>query len=601
MASGANRPIMNNKQVADLFRSIGQLLQILDESRFVVMAYQNAARTVDGLEKDINDVAAEGALEDLPRVGKAIAEKIATLLDTGSLPYYDELASQVPEGVVAMMQVPDVGPKTVRRLWKELDIASVEAMQSAAEQGKLRGLKGFGAKTEERILKGIKLLESRSDDRTPIGASLPVAQGLAQSLREHADGLVQKIEVAGSLRRWRETTGEIRLIGVSHVPQRALQHFRSLPQAVEVLESDDRHSRVLLSNGMQATLSLVEAENWGAALCHATGNREHLAEIREYAQAAGLGLDENGLMPQIGPSATEGAGRDTVISEEAFYELIGLQWTPPELREGGNEVDAARRRELPQLIEPGQILGEVHGHTTWSDGKASVAEMAEAARRRGYRYWAVTDHSIGLGVTGGVDGEALIAQRREIDAVNDRYAAEGVDFRLIQGTEVEVLGDGELGLPDETLATLDIVVASIHIGLRQDRERITERCLRTIHNPHVDVIGHPTGRLLGQRSPSEIDMERVMLACAETGTAVEINANPARLDLSAEHARQAAELGCKIVINTDAHSTGQFDLMPYGIHTARRAWLRHTDVMNTLPLEDLLGLLKRNRSGRCTK
>ena len=601
MASGVNRPTMSNKEVADLFRSIGQLLQILDESRFVVMAYQNAARTVDGLETDINEVAAAGALEDLPRVGKAIAEKIATLLETGSLPYYDELASQVPEGVVAMMQVPDVGPKTVRRLWKELDIASVEAMQSAAEQGRLRGLKGFGAKTEERILKGIKLLASRSDDRTPIGTSLPAAQGLAQSLREQADGAVQKVEVAGSLRRWRETTGEIRLIGVSHAPQKALQQFRSLPQATEVLESGERHARVLLSNGMHATLSLVEAENWGAALCHATGNREHVAELREYARSAGLHLDENGLTPQNGFAASEGAGRDAAASEEAFYELIGLQWTPPELREGGEEVDTARRRELPRLIERGQILGEVHGHTTWSDGKASVAEMAEAARSRGYRYWAVTDHSIGLGVTGGVDGEALIAQRREIDVVNEQYAADGVDFRLMQGTEVEVLGDGELGLPDDILASLDIVVASIHIGLRQDRERITERCLKAIHNPHVDVIGHPTGRLLGQRSPSEIDIERVMRACAETGTAVEINANPARLDLSSELARQAAELGCKIVINSDAHSTGQLDLMPYGIHTARRAWLRRTDVLNTRPLDDLLGLLKRNRSGRCTK
>ena len=601
MASDANRPTMSNKEVADLFRSIGQLLQILDESRFVVMAYQNAARTVDGLETDINEVAAAGALEDLPRVGKAIAEKIATLLETGSLPYYDELASQVPEGVVAMMQVPDVGPKTVRRLWKELDIASVEAMQSAAEQGRLRGLKGFGAKTEERILKGIKLLASRSDDRTPIGASLPAAQGLAQSLREQADGLVQKIEVAGSLRRWRETTGEIRLIGVSHAPQEALQQFGGLPQATEVLESGERHARVLLSNGMQATLSLVEAENWGAALCHATGNREHVAEVRECARSAGLHLDENGLIPQSSFAAGDGAGSEALASEEAFYELIGLQWTPPELREGGEEVDAARRRELPRLIERGQILGEVHGHTTWSDGKASVAEMAEAARSRGYRYWAVTDHSIGLGVTMGVDGEALIAQRREIDVVNVQYAAEGVDFRLIQGTEVEVLGDGELGLPDEILASLDIVVASIHIGLRQDRERITERCLKSIHNPHVDVIGHPTGRLLGQRSPSEIDIERVMRACAETGTAIEINANPARLDLSAENARRAAELGCMIVINSDAHSTGQLDLLPYGIHTARRAWLRQADVMNTRPLDDLLGLLKRNRSGRYTK
>ncbi len=591
---------MDNKQVADLFRSIGELLQLLDESRFVVMAYQNAARTIDGLEQDINQVAAEGALEDLPRVGKAIAEKIATFLETGSLPFYDELAAQVPEGVVAMMQVPDVGPKTVRRLWKELEIASVEALQEAAEQQRLRGLKGFGAKTEERILKSIKLLERRSDDRTPIGTSLPLAQSLAQGLRESA-AVVQKVEIAGSLRRWRETTGEIRLLAVSDEPAEAMRLFESLPQVAELLESGERRSSVSLSNGMQATLRLVEAKDWGAGLCFATGSREHLAEVAEYAQKAGWRLEADGLKPEGGSGALTGPGTGAIDSEEAFYESVGLPWMPPELREGDSEVAAALRGELPRLIETRHILGELHGHSTWSDGKASVAEMAEAARRKGSRYWAVTDHSIGLGVTGGVDGEALVAQRREIDAVNARYAAEGVDFRLIQGTEVEVLGDGALGLPDDVLGTLDIVVASIHIGLRQERERITERCLNAIHNPHVDVIGHPTGRLLGRRPPSEIDMEVVMRACAETGTAIEINANPARLDMSAEHARRAAAHGCKIVINTDAHSVSQLDLMPYGIHTARRAWLGPADVMNSRPLDDLLGLLKRNRSGRCTK
>ena len=599
LANGANRAQLNNKQVADLFRSIGELLQILDESRFVVMAYQNAARTIDGLEQDINGIAAEGALEDLPRVGKAIAEKIATFLETGSLPFYDELAAQVPEGVVAMMQVPDVGPKTVRRLWKELDIASVEALQEAAEQGRLRGLKGFGAKTEERILKSIKLLERRSDDRTPIGTSLPLAQSLAQGLRDNA-ATVHKVEIAGSLRRWRETTGEIRLLAVSDEPAEALRLFESLPEVTEALESGARHTRVSLSNGMQATLRLVETKDWGAALCFATGSRVHLAAVAEHAQKAGRCLDPSGLTPDSGSDVTNGTGKGVFDSEEAFYKSVGLPWVPPEIREGDSEISDALRGELPQLIETRHILGEVHGHSTWSDGKASVAEMAEAARRKGYRYWAVTDHSIGLGVTGGVDGEALVAQRREIDAVNERYEAEGVDFRLIQGAEVEVLGDGTLGLPDDVLATLDIVVASIHIGLRQDRERITARCLSAIHNPYVDVIGHPTGRLLGRRPPSEIDMEVVMRACGETGTAIEINANPARLDLSADHARQACELGCMIVINTDAHSVGQLDLMPYGAHTARRAWLGPEDVMNSRPLDDLLGMLKRYSSGRCT-
>lgn len=611
MVNGPNRPPLNNQQVADTFRSIADLLQILGESRFVVIAYQNAARTIDGLEQDINQVAADGGLEDLPRIGKAIAQKIATLLETGSLPYHDELAAQVPAGVVAMMQAPDVGPKTVQRLWKELDITSVEEMQAAARQGRIRGLKGFGAKTEERILKSVELLERRSDERTPIGRSRPLAESLAQAMKaEMAAGTPQRVEIVGSLRRWRESTDEIRLLAVSAAPQRAKDLFESLPQTTGVLESGAMQTRVALSNGMRATLRLVEAEHWGAALCRATGSQAHLAALEEQALKNGWRLDEYGATRQSGsangrggaPAQPDNEGEQRFFeSEEDLYAFIGLQWTPPELREGGGEVAAALRRELPQLIAAEEILGELHGHTTWSDGKASVAEMAEAARNKGYRYWAVTDHSVGLGVTQGVDADALLAQRREIDAVNDRYAAEGVDFRLIQGTEVELLGDGSLGLPDETLAALDIVVASIHSGLRQDKERITERCLKAVHNPYVDLLGHPTGRLLGRRPPSEIDLERVMRACAATGTAIEINANPARLDLSADHARQAADLGCKIVINTDAHSVGQLDLMPYGIHTARRGWLRAQDVLNARPLDELLGLLKRNRSGRRLK
>ncbi len=608
---GPKRTPLNNKQVADLFRSIGDLLQILGESRFVVIAYQNAARTIDGLEVDINAVAAEGGLEDLPKIGKAIAEKIGTLLETGALPYYDELAAQVPAGVVAMMQVPDVGPKTVQRLWKELDITSVAAMQAAAQEGKLRGLKGFGAKTEERILKSIELLKRRSDDRTPIGASRPLAESLAQALEaEIPSGTLQRVEIVGSLRRWRETTGEIRLLAASNAPQRAIELFESLPQAVAVLESGAMQTSVSLTNGMRATLRVVEADHWGAALCHATGSQAHFAALGELALSKGWRLDESGLTAQSRSAGTNGETPDQsgskdqqqfFRSEEALYQFIGLQWTPPEMREGDGEVAAAQSQGLPQLIAANEILGELHGHTTWSDGKASVAEMAEAARSKGYRYWAVTDHSVGLGVTQGVDPEALLAQRRELDAANERYADEGIDFRLIQGTEVEILGDGELGLPDDVLATLDIVVASIHIGLRQERERITERCLQAIHNPHVDILGHPTGRLLGRRSPSEIDLERIMRVCAATGTAIEINANPARLDLCAEHAGQAVKLGCKIVINSDAHSVGQLDLMPYGVHTARRGWLRADDVLNTRRLDELLGLLKRNRPGRCIK
>ena len=611
MVESTKRPQMGNEQVAELFRSTSDLLQILGESRFVVLAYQNAARTIEGLEEDINAVASAGALQDLPKVGKAIAEKIDTLLETGSLPYYDEIAAQVPEGVVAMMQVPDVGPKTVQRLWRELDVTSVEALEKAAQEGKLRGLKGFGAKTEERILKSIELLSRSSDDRTPIGRSRPLALKLVQELREFSEaGRFERVAIVGSLRRWRETTGEIRLLAVSSAPEQALDQFRSLPRVAEIVENGAGAATVSLVDGLQATLRLVDGDHWGAALCHATGNQAHIAALSEHALERGWRLDESGLTALPGtrksgnglPKKPGLNGENRYFdSEESLYEFIGLQWVPPELREDARVVDAALRHEIPRLISAGEILGELHGHTTWSDGKSSVAEMAEAARSKGYSFWAVTDHSIGLGVTRGVDAEALLNQRREIDATNEHYAAMGIDFRLIQGTEVEVLGDGELGLPDDVLASLDVVVASIHSGLRQDRQRITERCLKAIHNPYVDILGHPTGRILGRRPPSDIDLEQVMRACADTGTAIEINANPERLDLSAEHARQAVDLGCTIVINSDAHSVSQLDLMPYGIHTARRAWLGSEDVLNAKPLDDLLALLRRNRTGRCVK
>lgn len=611
MVEGTKRPRMSNKQVAGVFKATGNLLQILGESRFVVLAYTNAARTIDGLEQDINEVASAGALRDLPRVGEAIAEKVQTLLDTGSLPYHDELAKQVPEGVVAMLQVPDVGPKTVQRLWRELDITSVEALKTSAEEGRLRGLKGFGAKTEERILKSIELLSSQSDDRTPIGSSRPLAESLLTGLKAACgEGVVERVSVVGSLRRWRETTGEIRLLAVSSLAEQTLKAFMSLPQVAEVVQSNADAATVSLVDGPPATLKVVEKSHWGTALCRATGSPDHLAALDEKAKDMGWQLGESGLYalaenPVSGNgsiSRSEAGGEQRFFdSEESLYEFMALQWVPPELREGRGEMEAASDRTLPKLVSHGEIQGEVHGHTTWSDGKSSVAEMAEAARSRGYRYWAVTDHSVGLGVTRGVDAEALLEQRREVDEVNDSYAARGIDFRLIQGTEVEVLGDGELGLPDAVLAVLDVVVASIHSGLRQDRQRITERCLKAIHNPFVDILGHPTGRLLGRRSPSEIDLEKILSACADTGTAVEINANPERLDLSAEHARLASGLGCSVVINSDAHSIGQLDLLRYGVHTARRAWLRTEDILNARPLGELLALLKRNRSGRSLK
>ena len=584
---------LNNQQVADIFNRIGDLLQILGDNRFKIIAYQNAARTIENLSQDIRAVHQAGKLRELPDVGQAIAEKIAELLETGTIPYYDELAEQVPPGVVDMLSVPDVGPKTAARLWKELDIVGIDQLKAAAEEGRIRALKGFGAKSEEKILRGIDLLSKRQEGRMPIGQARPLALELIADLQERLPaGAIERIEAAGSLRRWRETIGDLDLLVVSEQPAAVMDAFRTLPQAVDVINAGDTKSTIALPSGLQVDLRVVERKHWGAALCYFTGSQRHNIDLRELAQKHGWSLNEYRLAAQGHADLPDGEER-FFDSEEELYNFLGLDWVPPEMREGQGEIAAAREHKLPNLITVDDIVGEIHGHTDWSDGQATLVEMAEAARHRGYRYWCVTDHSVGLGVTGGLDGERLHAQAKEIAALNEKYAADGVDFRLLRGIEVEILADGSLGLPDDVLAELDIVVASIHSALRQDRDTITERCLKAVRNPHVDVLGHPTGRLIGRREGSEIDMDAVLRACAEVGTVVEINAHPSRLDLSGVHARRAVELGCKLAINSDAHAADGMEILPYGIATARRGWLRPADVINTRPLDEMLAMLKK--------
>lgn len=581
-----------NQSVADLLSAMADMLQILEANRFRVLAFQKAADAVRELSQPIDKVHAEGHLLNIPGIGAGLAGLLNELLTTGSVKDFEELKTQVPLGVVEMMQVPDMGPKKARRLWQELGITSVMELRAAAEAGKLRGLKGFGEKSEQKILKGIELMAQRGSDRTPIGVARPLALALVEGLQASLPpGAIQRIEVGGSLRRWRETIGDVDLLCVSEQPAAVMAAFQTLPQVRDVTHAGATKSSVILGNGLQVDLRVVEAKHWGAALQYFTGGKEHNVEVRDLALRRGWSLNEYGLTATGTGDAPEGAER--FFAEEAeLYQFLGLDWVPPELRENRGEIAAARKHQLPKLIELGDIRGELHGHSTWSDGAASIAQMAEVARQRGYAYWNVSDHSVGLGMVGGLDGERLHQQAAEIAALNQQWAAAGDPFRLLRGIEVEILADGSLGLPDEVLAELDVVVASIHSGLRQEREIITARCLKAIHNPHVDILGHPTGRMIGSRPPSEIDMERILQACAETGAVVEINAHPSRLDVSDVYARRALELGCKIAINSDAHELAGMELMEYGIATARRAWLTAADVVNTRPLDEMLALLK---------
>lgn len=592
MSDATDTKRYTNKEVADLFALVADILQILDANRFRVIAFQNAAEAIKNYSQDVSNAYAEGRLQEIPGIGKGLAGALSELLREGVVAEFEALKAEVPPGVVAMLQVPDMGPKKVRRLWQELSITSVEELKAAAEAGKLRVLKGFGAKSEEKILKGIELLSKRSDARTPIGEARPLALGLIAGLQAALPpNTIERIEVAGSLRRWKETIGDVDILCVSNDPAAVMAAFQSLPQVHDVTHAGETKSSVILANGLQVDLRVVEADCWGAALQYFTGSKEHNVPIRDLALRRGWSLNEYGVTAT--GNGDEPAGKECFFAEEAdLYAFLGLAWMPPELRENRGELQAARTHTLPKLVELRDIRGELHGHSTWSDGTASIEAMAEVARARGYQYWAVCDHSVGLGMVGGLDGERLRQQAAEIARLNQHYADHGLDFRLLRGTEVEILADGSLGLPDEVLAELDIVVASIHSGLRQERATITERCLKAIRNPHVDILGHPTGRIIGSRAPSEIDMEAVLQACLETGTVPEINAHPSRLDMSDVYTRRAIELGCKIAINSDAHELIGMEVMPYGVGTARRAWVTADQVINTRPLSELWGLLK---------
>jgi DNA polymerase (family 10) len=419
-----------------------------------------------------------------------------------------------------------------------------------------------------------------------------LALGLVAGLRQKvAEGAIARLEIGGSLRRWKETIGDVDILVVSDTPEPVMDAFVTLPQVSNIVGRGDTKCSVILGSGLRVDLRVVEAQHWGAALQYFTGNKEHNVAVRDIALKLGWSLNEYGLTATGKGKAKE--GEEMFFAEEAdLYQFLGHSCIPPELRENRGELAAAKAGKLPKLIEIGDMRGELHGHSTWSDGTAPIAVMAAAAQGRGYGYWGVCDHSVGLGMVGGLDSERLLAQAEEIAKLNAQYAREGKDFRLLRGTEVEILADGSLGLPDEALAQLDVVVASIHSGLRQDRDTITARCLKAIQNPHVDILGHATGRMIESRPPSELDMEQVLKACAESGTVVEINAHPSRLDVSDVYARRALELGCKLAINCDAHTSDGMEMMEYGIGTARRGWVEAKDVVNTYPLAQMLSMLK---------
>jgi DNA polymerase (family 10) len=565
---------MTNREIAELLKRIGDMLDILGENRFKVLAYRRAAENLINLGQDIHTYWQAGTLQEIPGIGQAIADKIDELLTTGSLEFYERLQDEVPSGVVSLLEIPDVGPKTAKLLWEELGLQSVGEVEAAARDGKLQDLPGLGAKSETKILAGIQALYRRSD-RIPLGIAWPVAIDLLEALQA-ASSEVLEATVAGSLRRMRATIGDIDLLASSKAPKSVMDAFAALPQVAEVLLSGQTKTTVRLHNGLQVDLRVLQPDHWGAALQYFTGSQTHNVRLRELAQKQSLSLSEYGFKQENGTLIT--------CPEEAeVYETVGLAWVPPELREDQGEIQAAAAGQLPRLVTWDDIQGDLHAHTDWSDGAGTIEEMAEAARQHGYHYLLISDHTQSLGVAGGLTPEQLRAQRAQIDALNKRWQG----FTLLQGCELEIKADGTLDFADEVLAELDFVVASVHTSLRQERAQITERVMNALRNPYVDVIGHPSGRILGQREESAVDLNVVIEMAAETGTALEVNSIPNRLDLDDVHVRQAMRLGVRLAVNSDAHHPGGLDSLRYGLATARRGWATAPQVLNTMNLDEL--------------
>ena len=572
---------MTNQEIADYFRQLAEIMTLQGENVFKVRAYRRAAEVIAGYPRSIADLREEGDLTEIEGIGSAISAKIGEILDTGRLSLLDRLEAEIPAGVATLMRVPEIGPKSALAIYETLGIDSLDGLLAAAQDGRLERVKGIGPSTARRILAGVEALQRRSD-RLLLGDVLPRAEALLAVLVETLGEWLLRHSLAGSLRRGLPLVGDINLL-VAAPPARmsgVLESFSTLPQVAGVLAQEADSTAVRLHSGERATLRVVDPADWGTALILATGSAAHTHRLHDLAAARGASVSGEGLL--------DAGGRRLAFAEEAaLYDFLGLAWIPPMLREHESEIAAARAGELPALLPLDALRGDLHMHSTWSDGKASILEMGQAARARGYEYIAITDHSHGLAMVGGLSPERLIEQRYEIINANAKLG----DFRILQGAEVEIRTDGSLDYPDDVLAQLDIVVASMHTGIRGSRETNTQRLLGAIHNPHVHVIGHLTNRLLGRREGAELDMAAILQAAAETGTILEINANPWRLDLDAHHARTALEMGCLLAINSDAHSPGGLDVMRYGVLQAQRAWAEAEDVINTRSLDELLGYL----------
>ncbi len=563
-----------NSDVASVLYEIGEILTVKGDI-FRSRAYQMAAQRITALTEDIRAIKARGELESIPGVGKSISAVISEVLDTGQSKVLEELRESLPKGVRDLMELEGVGPKLAMRLNQELNIASIDDLEKAAKEGRVRELKGFGPKKEANILVSIDAYRSRQT-RFLLGAILPVVDQLTKYMRE--SDAVLKVEVAGSARRRKETIGDLDVLASSMKPEEVTQRFITMPPVIRVVSHGTTRSTVVLEGQIQVDLRVVAPEEYGSALQYFTGSKEHNVKLRTIGVKKGFKLNEYGLFDR--DTDRRVAGED----EEGIYRALGMDLMPPELRENTGEIEAAIEHRLPKLVEEKEIRGDLHIHTKWSDGTATIEEMAEKARSMGLEYIAVTDHTKSLGIARGLDEARLREQVKEIEQLN--RGLEG--FTVLTGTEVDVKADGSLDLPDSVLKDLDFVIASIHSGFKSDVEKMTNRLIAAMNNEYVDAVGHPTGRIIQKRNPYELNLERVFEAAAGQKVMMEINAFPDRLDLSDVNSRAAMQAGCVMEIGTDSHAANQLDFLPLGVSVARRGWLEAEDVANTMPIEKVV-------------
>jgi DNA polymerase (family 10) len=571
---------MKNTAIAKVFQDMADLLELKGENVFKIRAYQRAARTFEHLPKEIEVMLQEGEdLQAIPGVGEAIAKKTIELVNTGKLQAYEELKAEFPEGITSLLEIPGIGPKTANRLSAELGIKSVDELEEAIKDGRVAKMFRLGDKTADNILQQIQALR-RKDQRIPIGEALPVVEEIFKALRSLSG--VRNLTAAGSLRRFRETVGDIDLMGTADNPEEVINAFVALPQVSEVLAKGPTKASVILPGGLQADLRMVEHDSFGSLLQYFTGSKQHNVTLRTREQKKGLKLSEYGI------TDTSTDKLEKFATEEKFYRRLGLQYIPPEIREDQGEIELAEKGKIPKLVEISDIKGDFHVHTDWSDGHDSIEAMAQAAKALGYQYLAITEHSAGRGIAHGLNEERLRQQIDEINRLNQQL--EGI--HLLTGIEVDIRANGSIDLPERLLADLDIVIAAIHSAMTQSEDQITGRVIGAIENPHVDVIAHPTCRILGEREPVAIDLEVVFRAAVKYNKALEINAMPSRLDLKDIHVYRARELGVKLIMGTDAHSIAHLGFMRFGVGVARRGWCQAKDILNTRPLEDILAFLR---------